>query len=193
MLRTAWRTPSVALAASAPLFVIAGFLGSAAPAAAASHEVDVLDSRFGTAVLVVQVGDTVTWRNVDDRPHTVNLDEGASFAFTFTEPGTYAYLCEYHPEMRATVVVEPASAPAATQAAPAEATPTADPGSVAGHAEHDAATGNDQPDTAMPAPQSIPPAAMLLWGLALICVAIAVVPSRTARTISARPQGGWRR
>ncbi len=212
MLRTAWRMPSVALAASALLFLITGFLGSAAPAAAASHEVDVLDSRFGTAVLVVQVGDTVTWRNVDDRPHTVtsedgtfdsgNLDEGVSFTFTFTEPGTYAYLCEYHPEMRATVVVDAAPTPQATQAAPAEPTPTADQASAAGHGDHEAATPDDQPDTAMPAPQSVPPAAMLLWGLGLLCVAVAVVPSRAAstvlpsrtpRTSSARPPCGWRR
>lgn len=176
----------------------------ASPAAAASHEVQITDSAFATPVLTVQVGDTVTWNNVDDRPHTVtsedgtfdsgNVDEGASFSFTFDQPGTYAYICEYHPDMRATIVVEPASTGETAQAAPT-ATP-ADPGSATpaptGHTDDHAAAGS-QPDTALPGPASIPVAALLLWGLGLIGLAVGLMPSRATTALVPRPRGGWRR
>lgn len=207
MPRISWRAVSApgTLAVASATAILLTF---APTAAAAGHQVQISDSAFGTQVLTVQVGDTVTWNNVDDRPHTVtsagafdsgNLDEGASFSFTFTEPGTYDYICEYHPDMRATVVVQAAATPAtpapatpapasAATAAPAadESTTEADPGHGTAH--------GDQPDTAMALERSLPPASMLLWGLALGCLAIAVLPSRRrSSAMSLRPPGGWRR
>lgn len=68
--------------------------------------VSALDSEFAPPVLRVVAGTTVTWRNDGQFPHTVdadsglfssgNLDSGDTYEFTFENPGTYAYYCEYH-------------------------------------------------------------------------------------------------
>lgn len=70
---------------------------------------------FNEATIEVAVGTTVTWTNNDPAPHTVTstdgvfasgrLDGGATFSFTFTEPGEFAYFCEFHPGMQGTIVV----------------------------------------------------------------------------------------
>jgi plastocyanin len=72
---------------------------------------------FSPATLTVNVGDTVTWTNMDTAPHTVtvssgpvkfnsgNLSTGESFSYTFTAAGTYSYYCAVHPDMVAKVVV----------------------------------------------------------------------------------------
>jgi len=36
-----------------------------------------------------------------------NLGDGATYKYTFGEPGTVTIRCRYHPEMTATIVVEP--------------------------------------------------------------------------------------
>lgn len=192
----AMSTTLATLAASAVTLTLAS------PAAAASHSIQITDSAFGTTVLTVQVGDTVTWTNADDRPHTVtsqngafdsgNVDEGASFSFTFTEPGTYAYLCEYHPDMTATIVVQAAAAPANPQPA---STPAPAGGTNAGAAPHATHEPGSQPDTAVAPPaRSIPAASFLLWGAAFLLLAVAFLP-RWTRVVAtaARPTGGWRR
>ncbi len=203
MPRSSWRRLSALIGsfalASAVLF------GLTSPATAASHEVQVTDSAFGTAVLTVQVGDTVTWTNVDDSPHTVtsddgsfdsgNMDEGATFTFTFTQPGTYTYVCAYHDEMRATIVVEAASAPATQAAAPATPQPEADTeaGTTTAHAG-DHGTAGEQPDTALQREGRIPALSFLLWGAALIVAGIGLMPSaKRAVSANVRRTGGWRR
>lgn len=85
-------------------------------AAVATDAVEIRDYRFQPDAIVVAVGDTVTWTNADEFQHTSTqeddlwdstpLDPGASFSHTFTEPGTYAYLCNIHNTMTAEVVVE---------------------------------------------------------------------------------------
>lgn len=168
------------------------------PTRAATHSVQIQDSTFGPVTLTVSVGDTVTWTNADDRPHTVtagggqfdsgNLDPGQTFSFTFTEPGTYAYVCSYHDEMSAGIVVESADPTAAT-AAPATAGGNST-GQVAG-------SEGQQPDTAVPLTDAgPPPLAIPLIGFGLVAIAVAVVPSARAvvRVVSTeRPLGGWRR
>lgn len=71
--------------------------------------------RFGDGQpLTIKAGTTVTWMNYDTMPHTVTggpLDSGilnhhGEYSFTFTEPGTYEYICELHPTMRHTIIVE---------------------------------------------------------------------------------------
>ncbi|MEX3648101.1 cupredoxin family copper-binding protein [Mycolicibacterium porcinum] len=72
---------------------------------------------FTPATLTVHRGDTVTWTNHDEEPHTVaagdgsfrspGMDANATFSFTFTNPGSYDYICSIHPVMRGTVVVTP--------------------------------------------------------------------------------------
>jgi len=68
--------------------------------------VSIANFAFDEAAMTVAVGTTVTWTNEDGAPHTVtaddgafdsgNMDSGDVFSFTFEEPGTYAYFCEYH-------------------------------------------------------------------------------------------------
>jgi plastocyanin len=70
---------------------------------------------FSPAELKVKVGDTVTWTNNDDIPHTVvsagkfrskAMDTDNSFSFTFTEAGDYKYFCSLHPHMTGMIKVE---------------------------------------------------------------------------------------
>jgi amicyanin len=73
---------------------------------------------FSPSTLTVKVGTNVTWTNSSAAPHTVTSDAGApasfdgsldpngTFSFTFTKAGTYAYHCNIHPYMKATVVVK---------------------------------------------------------------------------------------
>lgn len=91
----------------------------AATAAAASHDVDVVDNAFEPPSPTVTAGDEVTWTSSGSNPHTVTADDGSfdsnpdcgafadaasgacmdggeSFAFTFDEPGEYAYYCKLH-------------------------------------------------------------------------------------------------
>ena len=102
--------PAAALAA-------AGIPLSSARADDAMVKID--NFTFEPAQLTVKTGTTVTWVNEDDIPHTVAatdrsfkskaLDTDDAFAFAFTEPGNYAYVCSLHPHMTGTIVVEPAT------------------------------------------------------------------------------------
>lgn len=102
---------------------------------------------FSPGALSVRAGTTVTWTNRDGNEHTVTADGGAfdsgtladgqSFSFTFAAPGSFAYFCAIHPNMRGTVKVDGAAAaappPPTPSAAPASApAPTVAPRSVAG-------------------------------------------------------------
>jgi len=71
---------------------------------------------FSPMMVTVHVGDTVTWKNLDEEPHTVTsldglfrsgaLDTGESFKFKFTKAGTFKYTCSIHPKMQAAVIVK---------------------------------------------------------------------------------------
>jgi len=70
---------------------------------------------FGPPELKVKVGDTVTWTNHDDIPHTVvsagkfrskTMDTDNTFSFTFTSAGDYKYFCSLHPHMTGMIKVE---------------------------------------------------------------------------------------
>lgn len=69
--------------------------------------------------VTVPVGTEVVWTNMDSTAHTVQfpagtgiptspeLGQGDTYSVTFTEPGTYDYICGIHPAtMKATLVVE---------------------------------------------------------------------------------------
>jgi plastocyanin len=97
--------------------------GDQAPAPAPSpYVVMIKDFAFSPGSLTIPVGATVIWRNNDGAAHTAtstspgfdsgNLDNGAHFSFTFLKPGTYAYVCSYHPNMTGQItVVAPSPAP----------------------------------------------------------------------------------
>jgi plastocyanin len=89
--------------------------GAAAPVA--GNAVAIKNFAFAPAALTVKVGTTVTWTNQDTDAHTVTsqnnagplasaaLNTGQSYSYTFTQAGTYSYLCTIHPFMTATVTV----------------------------------------------------------------------------------------
>jgi plastocyanin len=217
--------PAVRRTSLALAFVgaLASFLTLVAPAPtrAAEHVVQIADSAFSPATLTISVGDTVTWRNADDRPHTVtsndgafdsgNLDEGQGFSFTFTEPGTYTYLCEYHPDMQATIVVEAASVPApaaggTTSGGTGGGGPTSagtdagGNGTATGDGTAPAGTSHDprthdfgQPDTALEAPTSLAWLAPLLIGLGLVAFAFGLLPPAREPARAEPPTAGSRR
>jgi plastocyanin len=72
---------------------------------------------FSPATLSIKVGTQVVWTNTTDAPHTVtsdtagvfgttsNLTTNQTFMFTFPTPGTFAYHCNVHPYMKATITV----------------------------------------------------------------------------------------
>ena len=78
-------------------------------------QVQIVNFAYTPANIQVKSGTTVTWTNQDTAPHTVTfkngmkdsgvLQQGQSFSYTFTTPGTYQYYCTVHPYMVATVTV----------------------------------------------------------------------------------------
>ena len=91
--------------------------GPGTTAAVGGAQVTLQNFAFSPASVTVKVGDTVTWTNKDSAGHTVASDDGtsftsptkatgATFSFTFTKTGTYAYHCSIHPSMKGTVVVQ---------------------------------------------------------------------------------------
>lgn len=186
-------------------------LPSAAPslmapsvARGATHVVDVGDGFFSPTSLTVTVGDTVTWTNVDDSPHTAtaagafdsgNLDAGQSFSYTFSEAGTFSYVCLYHEEMVATITVVAASVGSPQAPAPASAAPGAPVASP------ESGSQDGQPDTALPVSTPLTAAwiAPLLIGLGLLAFGVGLLPTGTAEAAHTtsparrRPGSGWRR
>ncbi|MFF7211666.1 cupredoxin family copper-binding protein [Streptomyces sp. NPDC008238] len=91
--------------------------GAQAAAPVTGNAVAIENFAFSPATLKVKVGTTVTWTNQDTDAHTVTsagaggplqsaaLATHGTYRYTFTKPGTYAYLCTIHPFMTATVEV----------------------------------------------------------------------------------------
>jgi plastocyanin len=90
-------------------------LSAAAATPAGPVAVHISNFTFGPKMVTVKVGQTITWTNDDDIPHTVVatdksfrskvLDTGQSFSFTFAKPGQIAYFCSLHPMMTGKVTV----------------------------------------------------------------------------------------
>jgi plastocyanin len=88
-------------------------LGSRAQAVEIKVSLD--NFTFAPNEVKVKVGDTVTWTNHDDIPHTVvsagkfrskTMDTDGTFSFTFTSAGDYKYFCSLHPHMTGMIKVE---------------------------------------------------------------------------------------
>lgn len=107
-----WRQMTLAGTMMAALLLISA--GPARPQPEGPR-VEIKAHGFGSAVLIVRPGTTVTWINHDDDPHTVTstenvfrspgLDTDETYSYTFTKPGTYTYFCTLHPMMTGKVVV----------------------------------------------------------------------------------------
>jgi plastocyanin len=84
--------------------------------------VSMINNTFAPAALTVSAGTTVTWLNnedpngtdvthdiITDDYTTINsgyVDPGQSASFTFTDPGTYHYVCDLHALMEGTITVQ---------------------------------------------------------------------------------------
>jgi plastocyanin len=85
--------------------------------AAAEIPVDIRDFAYSPNPVEIAAGDTVTWTNQDEVPHTATgedrdvlqsgtISPGASFSQVFPEAGEFGYFCEFHPNMTGTIVVQ---------------------------------------------------------------------------------------
>jgi plastocyanin len=83
---------------------------------AAAAKVAIVKFQFKPATITVRPGAEVSWRNGDAAPHTATaenrtdfdtgtLKTGQSDTITFRKPGTYSYICLFHPFMHGTVKV----------------------------------------------------------------------------------------
>ena len=84
---------------------------------AKKNQIVIKDFHFTPETLTVKSGETITWINRDEEPHTVvsvekqfkkssALDTDQEFTITAGAPGTYTYYCTIHPKMTGTIVVE---------------------------------------------------------------------------------------
>ncbi len=105
------RTTLRSLIAAAAILICLGGVS----AQAQELQVTIDNFTFSPAELKVKVGDTVTWTNHDDIPHTAvsagkfrskTLDTDDKFSFTFTTAGDYKYFCSLHPHMTGMIKVE---------------------------------------------------------------------------------------
>jgi len=91
--------------------------GAATEAAASATMVEIKNLSYNPGSVEIPVGTTVTWTNDDTVPHTVTakdrevlqsgtLNPGDSYSKTFDQPGTYDYFCEFHANMKGTIIVQ---------------------------------------------------------------------------------------
>jgi plastocyanin len=96
----------------------------AKPAARRAHAANdpgdtISDFKFTPGTLTIHAGDTVTWTNNGPTQHTATADDhsfdtgilnkGQSASHTFSQAGTFAYICTIHPFMHGTIIVLAAS------------------------------------------------------------------------------------
>ena len=88
--------------------------GTGAADAPMEAAVEIADFAFGPAEITIAAGGTVTWTNTDNQAHTAtssgNFDTGSiepdtTASVTFDEPGTFTYICSFHPFMTGTITV----------------------------------------------------------------------------------------
>jgi plastocyanin len=113
--RTAALAAAALTAATTVLLAAAGPAAASTVAVSAAKQVPISGDTYTPALLTVKLGDTVTWKNLDARPHTVTVTsgpdkfdsgpfaQGKTWSHTFTELGTYEYFCSVHPDMAGTV------------------------------------------------------------------------------------------
>ncbi|MEA2666321.1 MAG: hypothetical protein QOI11_3265 [Candidatus Eremiobacteraeota bacterium] len=109
--------PAASAAPSAPSSAAPSTAGSTAPSATAVRPVvHIRNFAYVPDTITVAAGQSVLFVQDDQTPHTVtasdksfdsgNLDQRATWSHAFAKPGTYAYICAYHPNMKGTVVVK---------------------------------------------------------------------------------------
>jgi LPXTG-motif cell wall-anchored protein len=106
--------------------------------AAGDPGVAIADFHFSPSTTTIHVGDTITWSNSGPSSHTATatngsfntgiLKKGHSASHTFTQAGTFAYVCQIHPFMHGTIIVlasTTSTTTSATTSTPTATTPTA--------------------------------------------------------------------
>ena len=99
------------------LLAIAGEMKNDASTSSKQNRIEIKDFAFNPQTITVKSGETVTWINRDEEPHTIvsvgkqfkkstALDTDQEFTLTVGAPGTYDYFCSVHPKMTGTIVVE---------------------------------------------------------------------------------------
>ena len=98
------------------IVALGGEMKDADGTTAKQNKIEIKDFAFTPQKLTVKSGETVTWINRDEEPHTVvsvekqfkkstALDTDQEFTITAGAPGTYTYFCSVHPKMTGTIVV----------------------------------------------------------------------------------------
>jgi plastocyanin len=100
-------------------FCVAAFgtrMAKGAGVSEAKNKIEIKDFMFNPPTITVKSGETITWINRDEEPHTIvsvekkfqkssALDTDQQFTITAGEPGTYEYFCSVHPKMTGKIVV----------------------------------------------------------------------------------------
>jgi len=104
-----------------------GPTGPSGPVVPQASLVYISEYSFSPQTTTIKVGSTVTWQNNGQVAHTATADgglfnsgqlgagmagaygstEGASFNYTFTATGTFAFHCANHAQMTGTITVTP--------------------------------------------------------------------------------------
>ena len=158
--------------------------------AAASTGVAISDFKFAPGTVTVNVGDTVTWSNSGPTGHSATandgsfdtgiLQKGSSGSHTFSQAGTFSYICTPHPFMKGTVVVQAAA--------------SGDTGDTSGSG--DTSSGTTPTDAQADSGPALPSTGMDVGGLALLglmTLALGAYLRRRTAPQPARPAGriGW--
>jgi LPXTG-motif cell wall-anchored protein len=158
--------------------------------AAASTGVGISDFKFAPGTVTVNVGDTVTWSNSGPTGHSATatdgsfdtgiLAKGSSGSHTFSQAGTFSYICTPHPFMKGTVVVQAAA--------------SGDTGDTSGSG--DTSSGTTPTDAQADSGPALPSTGMDVGGLALLglmTLALGAYLRRRTTPQPARPAGriGW--
>src|SRR3569833_1112672 len=89
---------------------------ASAPASAATIQISMDKLEISPAVATAKVGDTVEWINKDALVHTatarngdfdVNLPANKTASMVVKKAGTVDYYCRFHPNMKATLKIDP--------------------------------------------------------------------------------------
>ena len=92
------------------------FLSMVVPAQAATVQIVMENLVISPAEASAKVGDTIEWVNKDVFVHTATANNGdfdltlspkKSATFVVTKAATVDYYCRYHPNMKATLKIEP--------------------------------------------------------------------------------------
>jgi plastocyanin len=81
-----------------------------------THYIEMKNVAFVPAEIRAHVGDTVEWDNSDIAAHTATSKEGGfdvnvvptrKGSAVLRRPGTFDYICRYHPNMKGQLIVDP--------------------------------------------------------------------------------------